>query len=279
MCLGISFVRADGQSVKGGGRVVNNVAGYDLMKLMTGAYGSLGVVAQVTFRLYPLPQCDRTVIMTGQARAIDLLRAKILISNLTPWAIDILSTKILNKLQLSSINPEIGLILRFGGLTQGVEEQIRRLSVLTKDLGLEIKAIESNTLEKIQSLIWRNFSVDSSTICPTVCKIGTLSDIAVRNLLKISSEMKGSLVQIHAGSGLGVLRYEGSDHIEVRSVILKIRNLLETTGGFLTILEASSHFKNSIDIWGYSGNTRGIIIALKHKFDPDNLLNPHGYIG
>jgi glycolate oxidase FAD binding subunit len=279
LLLGISFVRADGELVKAGGRVVKNVAGYDLMKLMTGAYGSLGVIAQVTFRLYPLPQCDRTVIVTGSAQAIDLLRAKILISNLTPWAIDILSTKILNKLELSSINTEIGLILRFGGLTQGVEEQIRRLSVLTKDLGLEIQAIESNTSDKIQSLIWQNFSVDSSTICPIVCKIGTLSDIAVRNLLKISSEMKGSLVQIYAGSGLGVLRYESSDLTEIRSVILKIRNLLETTGGFLTILEASSHIKDSIDIWGYSGNTREIIIALKHKFDPYNLLNPHGYIG
>jgi len=286
MLLGISFVRADGELVKAGGRVVKNVAGYDLMKLMTGSYGSLGVISQVTFRLYPLPQGDRTVIITGEAQTIDILRAKILISNLTPWAIDILSTVILTKLELprlelpklelSSTNPKLGLILRFGGLTQGVEEQMRRVSVLAKELDLEVKAIEGNIWEKIQSLIWQTSS--TSIICP-VCKIGTLSDIAIENLLKISTEIEGALVQIHAGSGLGLLRYEGCDRAEVRLAILKVRNLLESSGGFLTILEAPSNFKDSIDVWGYSGNARELIIALKQKFDPDNLLNPQGYIG
>ena len=57
MVLGLSFVRSDGQLVKAGGRVVKNVAGYDLMKLFTGAYGTLGIITQVTLRVYP--DCSR----------------------------------------------------------------------------------------------------------------------------------------------------------------------------------------------------------------------------
>lgn len=51
--LGITFVRSDGKIAKAGGRVVKNVAGYDLMKLFAGSFGTLGAIAQVTFRLYP----------------------------------------------------------------------------------------------------------------------------------------------------------------------------------------------------------------------------------
>lgn len=61
--LGITFVRADGQVAKAGGRVVKNVAGYDLMKLFTGSYGTLGVISQVTFRVYPIPEISATVVL------------------------------------------------------------------------------------------------------------------------------------------------------------------------------------------------------------------------
>ena len=65
MILGISFVRSDGQLVKAGGRVVKNVAGYDLMKLLTGAYGTLGIITQVTLRVYPISHAAQTVVLSG----------------------------------------------------------------------------------------------------------------------------------------------------------------------------------------------------------------------
>ena len=71
MLIGISFVRYDGKLAKAGGRVVKNVAGYDLMKLMTGAYGSLGIISQVTFRLYPIPDASKTVIVAGAVNHIE----------------------------------------------------------------------------------------------------------------------------------------------------------------------------------------------------------------
>jgi glycolate oxidase FAD binding subunit len=279
MLLGISFVRTDGELVKAGGRVVKNVAGYDLMKLMTGSYGTLGIVSQVTFRLYPLPECDRTIIITGLADTINDLRAKILLSTLTPWAMDILSQGILSKLTTElatniAKDAEIGLILRFGGLIQGVEEQIRRLLIIAQELNLTATVIEdTNIWDEIQTLVWHGDPLNP-LINPVICKVGMPSNLAVENLIKICTDNQHSSLQIHAGSGLGIFRYSGNDP----QSILKVRNLLASTGGFLTLIQVPQHFAtqtNQIDIWGYTGNAKEIMSALKQKFDPHNLLNPH----
>jgi FAD/FMN-containing dehydrogenase len=68
--IGMKVVRADGRMIKAGGRVVKNVAGYDLCKLFTGSYGSLGIITELNFKLRPRPACEATVIGTGSARAI-----------------------------------------------------------------------------------------------------------------------------------------------------------------------------------------------------------------
>ena len=70
LLLGISFVRADGKIAKAGGRVVKNVAGYDMMKLFTGSYGTLGILTEVTLRVYPLPANSGTVILTGAVEGL-----------------------------------------------------------------------------------------------------------------------------------------------------------------------------------------------------------------
>ncbi len=298
LLLGISFVRADGKLVKAGGRVVKNVAGYDLMKLMTGAYGTLGVISQATFRLYPLPQCDHTVLISGQTDSIDGVRAKILSSSLTPWAMDILSKPVLAKLSISllmaeSAKTDLGLILRFGGMTAGVEEQQRRLLAIAQEFGLEANLAEGEAIwTEIQGLIWRDDTVkkeeaetsvgaaeitsarSSEKSGKIVCKIGTQSNLAVANLIKISNQIQGSFLQIHARSGLGILSCDGTD----AATLLQARDLLAQDGGFLTVL-AARQLKNQIDVWGYTGNALEIMTALKQKFDPHNLLNPHRFIG
>ena len=132
--LGITFIRADGEIAKAGGRVVKNVAGYDLMKLFTGAYGTLGIISQVTLRVYPIPETSGTVILTGKSEAISQAVRILQSSELTPTQADLLSSKLVTSLALGT---GIGLITRFQTIHESVEEQSQRLLAIGEKLGLQ----------------------------------------------------------------------------------------------------------------------------------------------
>ena len=91
-CIGVQFVTADGKVVKGGGRVVKNVAGYDLMKLLTGSYGSLAVITRANFKVFPRPRQTRTFACSFHSLEEALqFRTRIFQSPLTPMCMEIIS--------------------------------------------------------------------------------------------------------------------------------------------------------------------------------------------
>ncbi|NES72750.1 MAG: FAD-binding oxidoreductase, partial [Okeania sp. SIO2D1] len=124
LVLGLSVVRADGEIAKAGGKVVKNVAGYDLMKLFVASYGTLGIISEVTLRTYPLLKASQTVAAAGDESAIAKLTESLLCSALTPTAIDLLSTRLVEDLALGN---GFGLLVRFQSLGASVEEQSQRL--------------------------------------------------------------------------------------------------------------------------------------------------------
>ncbi|RCJ22201.1 glycolate oxidase [Nostoc sp. ATCC 43529] len=261
--LGITFVRADGQIAKAGGRVVKNVAGYDLMKLFTGSYGTLGVISQVTFRLYPLQEASATVVLTGQAEAVsqaaDILRG----SGLTPVQADLLSTKLVSGLGLGK---GLGLIARFQSISESVKEQSNRVLELGQKLGLDgaifIDGDEANLWKRLQKRI--HSRIQESVI---TCKIGVLPTAAIA----ILSEVEFGL--IHISSGLGLLELEDKDRV------LEMRLRTQAHSGFLTILEAPAAVKEQVDVWGYTGNGLALMRRIKEQFDSKNILSPGRFVG
>jgi FAD/FMN-containing dehydrogenase len=112
--IGMKVVLADGSLIKAGGRVVKNVAGYDLCKLFTGSFGSLGIITEVNFKLRPRPARDRTVIATG---TVEDLR-KVIDARLFPVAVEIDGDM---------------LLVRFAGNEKGVAFQIEQACALLKN--------------------------------------------------------------------------------------------------------------------------------------------------
>jgi len=93
-CIGVQFVTADGKVAKGGGRVVKNVAGYDLMKLMTSSYGSLAVITRANFKVFPRPRQTRTFVCSfGSLDEALEFRTRLFKSPLTPMCMEILSPR------------------------------------------------------------------------------------------------------------------------------------------------------------------------------------------
>ena len=90
LIIGITIVRPDGELAKAGGIVVKNVAGYDLSRLMTGAFGSLGVIVDATFKLAPVAPASRTVIVeTDAVETLASVMADVQASTLTPSAVEV----------------------------------------------------------------------------------------------------------------------------------------------------------------------------------------------
>ena len=261
--LGITFIRADGQIAKAGGRVVKNVAGYDLMKLFTGAYGTLGIISQVTFRVYPIPESSGTVILTGKPEAISQAVRTLQSSELTPTQADLLSTKLVSSLDLGT---GIGLIARFQSVSESVQEQSKRLLIIGEKLGLHgviyAENQEADLWQRLPEQIY--LPVTESTI---TCKIGVLPTAAVEILNQIEVGL------IHISSGLGLVRLEKSEQI------LPLRNLCQANSGFLSILSAPVEVKLKFDVWGYTGNSLDVMRDIKKQFDGNCILNPGRFVG
>lgn len=274
MLLGISFVRSDGQIAKAGGRVVKNVAGYDLMKLFTGSYGTLGILTEVTLRVYPVQEAAVTVVLTGEKEAIASATKTLLASALTPTAVDLLSTKLVTQLGLGQ---GMGLMVRFQSVTDSVKEQSSRLLEVGQQLGLQgslyTDANEANLWQSLQEQIWTAPHQPAIT-----CKIGVLPTAAVTTLAQLDTLTSSTgLGFIHAGSGLGRLRLDPA--AVTPETILEMRRHCQAQSGFLTVLEAPISLKQQLDVWGYNSSALNIMSQIKQQFDPKNLLSPYRFVG
>lgn len=273
MVLGVSFVRSDGQIAKAGGRVVKNVAGYDLMKLLTGSYGTLGVICQVTLRLYPLPETSTTVVLTGEKDAIASASQTLLNSTLTPTAADLLSPGLVKKLDFGN---GIGLMIRFESVTESVKEQATKLVSIGQQLGLKANSYS----DADETTLWQPFpnSMNSAASDATIlAKIGILPTASVHFLDQFSTltDSQG-FARINVSSGIGKLQLELENGLEIVS---KLRSHCQEKQGYLTILESPTDLKQKLEPWGYSGNALEIMKKIKQKFDPNAILNPGRFVG
>lgn len=274
MLIGISLVRADGDRVKAGGRVVKNVAGYDLMKLFTGSYGTLGIIGQVTFRVYPIPDASQTVVLTGSSGAIAQATAALLGSALRPTQVDLLSASIVRQLELGT---GVGLVTRIQNLEISVQKQVDQLVAIAQRLGLQSHLRSADEEDSLWKQL-RELIESSPTLSSITCKIGVVPSNTVSTLDALLAELPPSAWGIiHAASGLGIL-HVGDRPVEIQT-LLNLRTQCEAQGGFLTVLSAPVSLKQHLDVWGYPGNAMSLMTGIKQQFDSQHLLSPGRFVG
>ncbi len=257
--LGVTFARSDGSLVQAGGRVVKNVAGYDLMKLMTGSYGTLGVMTQVTLRTYPVQAASQMWVLTGTTQALESVAQELFNSVLTPLAVDWLSPAAMVDLGLKS---GLGLVVRFESVAESVTAQGDRLRAMAESLDVQA--------ESVDVVAGLGAIGESGAV---ICKIGLKGADAVRVLGAIGDLVPEMRAIVHGGSGLGRLVLpDGAKLGEVRSIC-------EGAGGFLSVLVADAGVKREFDVWGMAESGVGVMRAVRREFDGKGVLSPGRFVG
>src|SRR5467141_433288 len=263
LIIGVTIALPDGTLASSGGKVVKNVAGYDLPKLVTGALGTLGVITRAVFRLHPLPRAAKTFSFTAESfPAMQQHVLAIQDSQLAHTALQI---------RCAAGEPPSADIL-FEATDAGVAAQE---SQLCKLLG-SVRADQSSG----NIWNWRQDLWNSSTNTTLMAKISLLpTDIAktLDSLKAICDSRKVNWQLALQATGIGMLRLE-ADPSRLSEAVKQLRTELQSRGGALVILRRPQEL-HSIDAWGNAGDSVSLMCAVKHQLDPKNTLNPGRFVG
>ncbi len=282
--IGVRIATADGVLAKGGGKVVKNVAGYDLPKLFTGSLGTLGVIVSATFRVYPLPVVSRTVtLQAADPGPLGELALRTVASPLVPTIIDI----------LGPTAPDGGftLAVRFeSGVERAVVEQARALRELSGELGRQATILEGEA----ETDFWRQADATLGPTSPPTSSAAEGGDVGGALLktslvltavapwlagLRAEADRRGLAVQsrAHAGHGTVYTRLAG-DEAELLASIEALRTAALDARGSLVVQEAPPDLLRQVDVWGPSA-ALGVMRRVKERFDPNGTLNPGRFVG
>ncbi len=275
--IGMRMIRADGTPIKGGGRVVKNVSGYDLPKLFCGSLGTLGVIVEVTFKLRPLPTSDQMAILAAAdfAAALEAGRAAMRAEPSLQAAVA-LSADTAGELG-GAFAGGAAIALRMSGLEQAVVESLTRATDAARATGAtDGAATDQGIIETWQAI----FDLELATPADQLrLRLGvppaSLAD-AVRHL---RASVPGAARWIAAAdSGLLFVDAPCAELEAAAQGIEAARAALAPLGGNLTVEQAPPELKHRLDIWGPAGEGARLMHRVKQEFDPQRTLNPGRFV-
>jgi glycolate oxidase FAD binding subunit len=263
LIIGVTIALPDGTLASSGGKVVKNVAGYDLPKLVTGAYGTLGVITRAVFRLHPLPRAAKTFSFT--AETFHALQQNILAIQDSQLAHTSLQVR-------CSADALPSADILFEATDAGLAAQESQLRKLLDPARLELSS--GNPWNARQDL-W-----NAPTNTTLLAKLSLLPTDFAKMLGSLQSLCESRKIKwriVLQATGIGMLRLEG-EAAQVSPAVEQFRMELQSRGGALVVLRRPAELP-SIDAWGNAGDGVSLMRAVKHQLDPKDTLNPGRFVG
>ena len=287
LLIGIRIVHADGTATKAGGKLVKNVTGYDMCKLYTGSLGTLGVFAELTFKLLPTSESLTTMVLSypSPEEALAATRA-ILGAGLLPDAIETWNSEAFSILTGRSDAPWVVLV-RFGEVEEAVRWQCRRLEEIAPSTRGEILRVSG---AEDSERFWRRAASarESDRQAGTAlvkCSVLYRSAAATARRIEETGRALGARASVfcHAGNSVLYGRFDWAGSVPggegLRSHLASLRDHCRAAGGHAVIERVPPGMKSGIDVWGYDAPALSIMRRIKQEFDPKSLLNPGRFVG
>jgi glycolate oxidase FAD binding subunit len=302
LLIGLTVVTADGAVVRGGGKVVKNVAGYDLPKLFIGSYGTLGVIVELTVKLRPVPETERFVgVRFERLKDAGAAARAIMGSDLIPNAIELCDGGASRARGLGKATVPTGatlpgsatlpgaatlpaaatLIVGFDGLREQVDWQCRELAQLTAPLGgKEVTTLAPEIVEAGAA------TRDPSHMPAAIMRFSVLPTL-VAEIMEHGAEVarqRGLATAWTAHAGVGVITAsllssdERQDLKAAATVLGEWRAMARGGGGWATLERAPIAVKSEVPVWDDLGAAGRLMQRIKSQLDPKNILNPGRFV-
>lgn len=299
--IGNRFATVEGHVIKAGSKVVKNVAGYELHKVQVGAFGTLGILSEATFKVFPRPAAETTL----WASFDDLRDACAVISPLWRLPTPPLALELFDRATGAQVykgaQGKWFIAARFGGPTATIASARETSAQTAREHQARVEIVEEGMS------LWRTIADLPAQLRETQPGVTLLRAsippkelfAALRSILDLASIHQLAPPRLFAHAALATIYacsvdVDASPHLARESAIARddriqetrmiafvraLRAQLHERGGHLMVVEAPTAIKAQAGVWGDVGPTLKLMQSIKRQFDPNNILNPGRFVG
>jgi len=266
LLIGVRFVGHGGALVHGGGRVVKNVAGYDLMKLMGGSFGTLGIVTEATFKVRPIPSGYGLAVVPYSTAADAFAAARILDDALPLSNLDVLSPALATR---SGFSSHFILLAGFSGSPLEIGYQAKRIRDLAGARGEILDGESAQTkYESLRDIDFHSTSLAGQLAVAPALLAGALHSCCAE-------------YRAHAGSGVAqIALFEEPTAGAAVETVAQWRDVAHSARGHVRLIAAAPALRESLDFFDTPNEgALKLMRRLKAAFDPAGIFNPGCFVG
>ena len=277
LIIGVSIVRADGTEARGGGKVVKNVAGFDLPKLMVGSLGTLGFISTVTFRLHPRPETERTVLFADlDADAVRRVTLALREAQLEPGAVAALVREGGDDLGVR-FDGRFTLGVRFEGFEAGVRQQAMKLLDLATRQGWGAESLGA----EIARAFWARHDDARESSAGFRARLAAqpmdLERVANAAIGSLFAALEVPRCVCYPLLGLAFVAGEVLVPAQVAAAVTAAREAVPE--GSVVLHAAPPEVRAAVDVWGPPPAAFPLMKAVKQRLDPGRRLAPGRFVG
>lgn len=261
LVIGMTIAFADATIARSGGKVVKNVAGYDLHKLMTGSFGTLGVIVEINFRLHPLEKHGRTWTATAATPSSFEAPLRALLDAQMP----------LSSIQIRTRQQESALDMRAAATPECLEEYAARLHAIFGNTAVSDSA----------EVVWSARQTLFENPDAVILKISLLPS----RLCSLSAELHQWSVDdgvattiVAQATGVMAVALNAAPEA-VTAFIARLRTRLDRSSAGVVALQMPDSLRGSLDVWDSNSDALPLMREIKARFDPNHILNPGRFVG